>query len=130
MVSGEPPFTQHRQDQGAGGGIQETEQRTPITIDKTPVVGVHITEDLTWSVHTDAVLKKAHQRLFFLRWLRKFGTSPSILRSFYTFTVQSILTSLLSLLPSGRCLHSVRSHTSRLRDSSFPQAIRLMNSKN
>ncbi len=44
---------------------------------------VHITEDLTWSAHTDAVLKKAHQWLFFLRRLRKFGTSSSILRSFY-----------------------------------------------
>ncbi len=28
MVSGEPPLTQHRQDQGAGGGLLETEQRT------------------------------------------------------------------------------------------------------
>ncbi len=28
MVSREPPLTQHRQDQGAGGGLQETEQRT------------------------------------------------------------------------------------------------------
>ncbi len=53
-------------------------ENTPITIDKTPVervnsfklLGVHITEDLTWSAHTDAVLKKAHQRLFFLRRLR------------------------------------------------------------
>ncbi len=52
---------------------------------------VHITEDLTWSAHTDAVLKEAHQRLFFLRRLRKFGTSPSILRSFYSCTVESIL---------------------------------------
>ncbi len=51
MVSGELPLTQHRQEQGAGGGFQET----PITIDKTPVeqvnsfkfLGVHITEDLT-----------------------------------------------------------------------------------
>ncbi len=137
-------------------------------------LGVHITEDLTWSAHTDAVLKKAHQCLFFLRRLRKFGMSPSILRSFYTCTVESILTgcitawfgnstagnrkalqsvvrtarhivggelpslqdiytwrcirkarriikdsshpshSLLSLLPSGRRLCSIRSHTSRL----------------
>ncbi len=153
-------------------------------------LGVHITEDLTWSTHTDAVLKKAHQRLFFLRRLRKFGMSPSILRSFYTCTVESILTGcitawfgnstagnrkalqrvvrtarhivggelpslqdiytrrcirkarriikdsshpshrLLSLLPSGRRLRSIRSRTSRLRDSFFPQAIRLMNSQN
>ncbi len=35
---------------------------------------------------------------------------------------------LLSLLPSGRRLRSIRSRTSRLRDSFFPQAIRLMNS--
>ncbi len=37
---------------------------------------------------------------------------------------------LLSLLPSGRRFRSIRSRTSRLRDSFFPQAIRLMNSKN
>ncbi len=169
---------------------RQSRVHTPITINKTPVVGVHITEDLTWSAHTDAVLKKAHQRLFFLRRLRKFGMSPSILRSFYSCTVESILTGcmtawfgnstagnrkalqrvmrtvrhivgvelpslqeiytrrctrkarriikdsshpshrLLSLLPSGRRLRSIRSHTSRLRDSFFPQAIRLMNSKN
>ncbi len=176
---------------------RQSREHTPITIDKTPVervssfkfLGVHITEDLTWSAHTDAVLKKAHQRLFFLRRLRKFGTSPRILRSFYTCTVESILTGcitawfgnstagnrralqrvvrtarhivvgelpslqdiytrrctrkarriikdsshpshrLLSLLPSGRRLRSIRSRTSRLRDSFFPQAIRLMNSQ-
>ncbi len=106
MVPGEPPLTQHRQDQGAGGGFQESREHTPITIDKTPVervnsfkfLGVHITnhQDLTWSTHTDAVLKKAHQRLFFLRRLRKFGMSPSILRSFYTCTVESILTGCIT----------------------------------
>ncbi len=167
---------------------RQSREHTPITIDKTPVervtsfkfLGVHITEDLTWSAHTDAVLKKAHQHLFFLRRLRKFGTSPRILRSFYTCTVESILTGcitawfgnntagnrralqrvvrtarhivggelpslqdiytrrctrkarriikdsshpshrLLSLLPSGRRFRSIRSRTSRLRDSRFP----------
>ncbi len=156
---------------------RQSREHTPITIDKTPVervssfkfLGVHITEDLTR--------------------LRKFGTSPRILRSFYTCTVESILTGcitawfgnstagnrralqrvvrtarhivggelpslqdiytrrctrkawriirdsshpyhrLLSLLPSGRRFRSIRSRTSRLRDSFFPQAIRLMNSQ-
>ncbi len=54
---------------------RQSREHTPITIDKTPVervssfkfLGVHITEDLTWSAYTDAVVKKAHQRLFFLR---------------------------------------------------------------
>ncbi len=83
---------------------RQSREHTLITIDKTPVewvssfkfLGVHITEDLTWSAHTDAVLKKAHQRLFFLRRLRKFGTSPRILRSFYTCTVESILTGCIT----------------------------------
>ncbi len=181
---------------GISGDRAENTHPSPSTM--TPVervnsfkfLCVHITEDLTWSAHTDAVLKKAHQRLFFLRRLRKFGTSPRILRSFYTCTVESILTgcitawfgnstagnrralqrivrtarlivggelpslqdiytrrctrkarriikdssqlshSLLSLLPTGRRLRSIWSHTSRLRNSFFPQAIRLMNSQN
>ncbi len=83
---------------------RQSREHTHITIDKTPVkrvssfkfLGVHITEDLTWSAHTDAVLKKAHQRLFFLRRLRKLGTSPRILRSFYTCTVESILTGCIA----------------------------------
>ncbi len=83
---------------------RQSREHTPITIDKTPVervnsfkfLAVHITEDLTWSAYTDAVLKKAHQRLFFLRRLRKFGTSPSILTSFYTCTVESILTGCIT----------------------------------
>ncbi len=66
---------------------RQSRVHTPISIDKTPVewinsyklLGVHITEDLTWSAHTDAVLNMAHQHLFFLRWLRKFGTSPSFI---------------------------------------------------
>ncbi len=63
---------------------------TIVQVNSFKFLGVHITEDLTWSAHTDAVLKKAHQRLFFLRRLRTFGTSS--LRSFYTCTVESILT--------------------------------------
>ncbi len=105
MVSGEPPLTQHRQDQGAGGGFQETKQRTHpspstrhlwsgyIALSSSAFTSLRI---ITLSTHTDAVLKKAHQRLFFLRRLRKFGTSPSILRSFYSCTVESILTGCIT----------------------------------
>ncbi len=45
---------------------RQSRVHTPISIDKTPVervnsykfLGVHITEDLTWSAHTDAVLRR------------------------------------------------------------------------
>ncbi len=85
---------------------RQSREHTAITIYKTPVewvnsfkfLCVHITEDLTCSAHTDAVLKKAHQRLFFLRQMRKFGMSPGILRSFYTCTVENILTGCITAL--------------------------------
>ena len=59
----------------------------PIHIDGTVVekvesfnfLGVHITDKLKWSTHTDSVVKKAQQRLFNLRRLKKFGLSPKTL---------------------------------------------------
>ncbi len=83
---------------------QKPEHTPIIIIDRTPVervsslkfLGVNITEDLTWSAHTDAVLKKAQHCLFLLRCLRKFGMSLHILHSFYTCTVESILTSCIT----------------------------------
>ena len=150
-------------------------------------LGVQIEEDLTWSVHTDKTVKKAQQRLFFLRRLKRFGMSPRILRSFYRCAIESILTGsittwygnstaynrktlqrvvrcseriiggelpslqdiyrkrclrkarriikdsshpsnhLFKLLLSGRRHGSIRSRTSRLRDSFYHQAIRRLN---
>ncbi|KAI4882102.1 hypothetical protein NFI96_000102 [Prochilodus magdalenae] len=73
---------------------------TPITINGAAVervssfkfLGVHITEELTWTEHTTRVVKKAQQRLFFLTRLKRFGMDTRILRTFYTCTVESILT--------------------------------------
>ncbi|KAI4880489.1 hypothetical protein NFI96_007356, partial [Prochilodus magdalenae] len=50
----------------------------------------HLTDDLTWSLHTK-VVRSAHQHLFFLRRLRKFGLPPDILTNFYICTIESIL---------------------------------------
>ncbi len=188
MVSGDSPLTQDRQDQGAGGGLQETEQRTH-THTHTPSPSTrHLCSGLTaLSSSAFTSLRISHGLLTQMQCWRR---HISILRSFYSCTVESILTgcitawfgnstagnrkalqrvvrtarhivggelpslqdiytrrcirkarriikdsshpfhSLHSLLPSGRRLHSIRSRTSRLRDSFFPQAIRLMNSKN
>jgi hypothetical protein len=40
-------------------------------------VRVHITWELTWSTHTNTVMKKARQRLFPLRRLKIFGIGTS-----------------------------------------------------
>uniref|UniRef100_A0A669CDC0 Reverse transcriptase domain-containing protein n=1 Tax=Oreochromis niloticus TaxID=8128 RepID=A0A669CDC0_ORENI len=168
------------------------EVHTPIAINGAAVekvssfhfLVVHLAEDLTWSVHINKKVKKAQQRLFFLRRLKRFGMSPRILRTFYRCAIESILTGcttwygnstaynrkalqrvvrcseritggelpslqdiyrkrclrkagriikdssrhkLFRLLPSGRRFCRIRSRTSRLRDSFFHQAIRLLN---
>ena len=42
-------------------------------------LGIHITDNLNWSTHKDSIVKKAQQRLFNLRRLKKFGLSPKAL---------------------------------------------------
>ena len=59
-------------------------------------LGVTIADNLSWSLHTDAVVKKAQQRLFFLRQLRKFGMSVRSLTNFYRCTIESILSGCIT----------------------------------
>ena len=56
------------------------------------LVTTAVTTDLTWSTHLDTVVKKARQRLYHLRRLKKFRASQQVLRSFYSCTIESILT--------------------------------------
>jgi hypothetical protein len=131
-------------------------------------------------------IKKAHQRLYFLKKLKGAGMSTAILKSFYRCGVESILPScitvwycstvaekqalqrvvnsaqriigcslpslstiyitrckdraasimkdsthpahgLFTLLPSGRRLRSIRARTTRLRNTFYLDAIRLLN---
>ncbi len=73
---------------------------TPLMISGTPVervssfkyLGVHISEDLTWTTHIQTQVKKARQRLYHLRQLRKFRVSPAILKTFYSGAIESVLT--------------------------------------
>ena len=55
-------------------------------------LGVNISNDLTWSTHTDTVVKAARKRLFFLRRLKMFGMESVILTNFYRCTIESNLT--------------------------------------
>jgi len=55
-------------------------------------MGVHITEDLTWTTHIDTLVRKAKQRLYHLRQLRKLRVSQRILQTFYAGAVESIVT--------------------------------------
>ena len=63
---------------------KQQREHPPIQIDGTVVervesfkfLAVHITDKLNWSTDTDSMVKKAQQRLFNLRRLKKFGLSP------------------------------------------------------
>ena len=60
-------------------------------------LGVNISNDLTWSAHTDKVVQAARKRLFFLRRLKKFGMDSIILTKFYRCTIESILTGCITV---------------------------------
>ncbi|KAI3352102.1 hypothetical protein L3Q82_020924, partial [Scortum barcoo] len=70
---------------------RQREEHAPLSINGTTVervssfrfLGVHISEDLTWTHHTDFITKSARQRLFFLRRLRRLNMDSRILCSFY-----------------------------------------------
>ncbi len=55
-------------------------------------LGVHMEDNLTWSVNTTIIIKKAQQRLHFLRILRKYLLTQNRLVYFYCSSVESILT--------------------------------------
>ncbi|CAJ1076957.1 uncharacterized protein LOC125983400 [Xyrichtys novacula] len=55
-------------------------------------LGVQIEEGLTWTVNTTQVIKKAQQRLHFLRVLRKNNITQRLLVSFYRCSIEAILT--------------------------------------
>ncbi|KAK1789915.1 hypothetical protein P4O66_002245 [Electrophorus voltai] len=60
-------------------------------VDSFMYLGVHISQDLSWSCHTNSLAKKARQRLYHVRRLRDFRLPSKVLRNLYTCTIQSIL---------------------------------------
>ncbi|KAK1805625.1 hypothetical protein P4O66_019908, partial [Electrophorus voltai] len=60
-------------------------------VDNFRCLGVQISQDLSWSHHTNSLTKKARQRLYHLRRLRDFRLPSKVLRNFYTCTIESIL---------------------------------------
>ncbi|TWW53129.1 hypothetical protein D4764_0186790 [Takifugu flavidus] len=121
---------------------------SPITItDSFRFLGTTITRDLKWEPTISSLIKKAQQRMFFLRKLRKLKLPPRMLAQFY-YGHHRVHPHLLHhrvvcwchrrdrlrlqrascALPRRR-LRSIRTRTSRYTNSFFPSAIRLLNTK-
>ncbi len=82
-------------------------------VSSTKFLGVHITEDLSWTNNTAALAKKAQQRLYFLRKLRRARAPAPIMCTFYRGTIESILTSCITVW-YGACNTSCRKSLQRI----------------
>ena len=66
--------------------------KTVETVDDFKFLGLIISNDLKWKKNTEKNVKKAQQRLYFLRRLKKFGLKTNILVEFYRAVIESVLT--------------------------------------
>ncbi|XP_049329271.1 uncharacterized protein LOC125791563 [Astyanax mexicanus] len=66
-------------------------------VDSYRYLGVPLSSNLTWSNNTSTLVRKAHQRLYFLRRLRRAGLGSAVLTSFYRFVVESVVCSSINV---------------------------------
>jgi hypothetical protein len=59
-------------------------------------LGVHITDNRKWSLHSDRMVKNVQQLLFNLWRLNKFGLAQKTLKNFYRCTIESILSGFIT----------------------------------
>uniref|UniRef100_A0A8C6MBW7 Reverse transcriptase domain-containing protein n=1 Tax=Nothobranchius furzeri TaxID=105023 RepID=A0A8C6MBW7_NOTFU len=75
---------------------------TPITtVDSFRFFGTTITQDLRWEPSISSLLKKAQQRMYFLRQLKKAKLPAQMMVQFYTAIIESILTSSIAVWYAG-----------------------------
>lgn len=80
-------------------------QTAPLSLCNSPVktvesfrfLGTIIAQDLRWAENITSITKKAQQRMFFLRQLRKFNMPQKVMVEFYTAIIESILTSSITV---------------------------------
>ncbi len=99
-MQSQQPGAQHAQNSGHDRGLQEKPPCSPpLTIINSTVtavesfrfLGTTISQELKWDIQIDSIVKKAQQRLYFLRQLRKFNLPQELLKQFYSAIIESIL---------------------------------------
>ncbi|KAK7922245.1 hypothetical protein WMY93_009147 [Mugilogobius chulae] len=75
---------------------------SPITtVDSIRFLGTTITQDLKWEPSISSLIKKAQQRMYFLRQLKKAKLPAQMMVQFYTSIIESILTSSITVWYAG-----------------------------
>ena len=84
---------------------KNTAPLNPITLCDSPVntvesfrfLGTILSQDLKWELHIGSLTKKARQRMYSLRQLKKFNLPKTMMVHFYTAIIESILTSSITI---------------------------------
>ncbi|KAL0202573.1 hypothetical protein M9458_000591, partial [Cirrhinus mrigala] len=50
-------------------------------------LGTNISQDLKWDIHIDSIVKKAQQKLYFLRQMKKFNLPQALMTQFYSTVI-------------------------------------------
>ncbi len=70
---------------------------TVTSVESFRFLGTTISQDLKWDIQIDSTVKKAQQRLYFLRQLRKFNLPQELLKQFYSAIIESVLCTSLTV---------------------------------
>ena len=62
-----------------------------VVVESFKFLGSIISYNLNWSSNINSIIKKVHQRLYFLRQLRKFKLSQEVLIQFYRGIIETVL---------------------------------------
>ncbi len=98
-------------------------------------LGTTISQDLKWDIHIDSIVKKAQQRLYYLRQLRKFNLPQDLLKQFYSAITESILCTSLTVWFSSstksdlKRLQRVVRTAERIIDTTLPTLQELYSSR-
>ena len=80
-------------------------------------LGTYISDDLNWNINLNQILKKAKQRLYFLRQLNSYHVNNTILLHFYRAIIQSILTSSILVWFDRATQHDLNKLSSVIKQS-------------
>ncbi|TWW66930.1 hypothetical protein D4764_20G0009620 [Takifugu flavidus] len=109
LVRTQQPAAERSENSGDDCGLKVTAPLPPLALMDSPItitdsfrfLGTTITRDLKWEPTISSLIKKAQQRMFFLRKLRKLKLPPRMLAQFYTAIIESILTSSITVWFAG-----------------------------
>ena len=89
---------------------------TVLAVESFRFLGSTISRNLKWEPNINTIIKKAQQRMYFLRQLRKYNLPQDLLSMFYTAVIESVLCTSITVwfgsatkLDKNRLQRSVRS---------------------